>query len=865
MTTPRFVKVLAIATAAAVLAGCPKPVEPGTDGGTTMDMDSGTSCEGQVGCACQAGVCQTGECLGNVCVDCRRGEASCVCRSNGTCNPGLRCASDRCETCPAQSQGCACGAGDTCGQGLTCTNGTCTPATCTAGTSSCPCRASDPKCDSTLYCDVMSVCQTCMPDVAGCPCGAGNACGGGLTCDVPTSRCRAPVTCASLVMSGACKLNQLCTQSAGADAVCVPNTCEANFKWDTRTSTCVACLSANCADEPTCTSDGGVAAMCALEFRECVSSGSPPITFCDACLPGYALNSTNMRCEPLASCGMATCNATEYCDPNNGSPRCLPSPCPRGQALKGSTCDACNLTCTALGETGQVWPFATASNQCICATLQGWFRPSGGVGDPKRCDEDNDGWVKEDADSALDPQLRANARCSIRKVDTVALRDELGIDLRVRSCDVEGLVAAASNPGCAPLPLRLLETEQNDVPGLANELTRAPAYRFADAGVGAGNLLAANALNSLTKACVALTGDFNNNGLDDIAEVPANFPTIMPARAADRDRLEEFAYFVELYTSFYVAPADGGSLGTLVIQENPRCRSGSSADFPLQYPYSDGGWLALGSPGRYDERVADSYWRNCSRRRDPAFNPVQPGFDFAKWSCAVDGGLACTFVPPPHRMLVAPLDPAIDLLRNHGVCEVVPSRPADGQWRGMNHHSQFKCVNVVSGAPVSPFEVAESRFQPSGDLVMNQCRSLGSITVGSGVQSRRPVIECIAPPGLTRRVGFAAVKYRPYGPLASGYGLVQSYQGGCVNEEVETAVLPPMLPTYGTYLCPWPEFDNMYQSDGGMKTRSDRAFGRYSCFGDSPNFLWAPADGGSERATLFWDTDAGSQMFGVLR
>ena len=74
-----------------------------------------------------------------------------------------------------------------------------------------------------------------------------------------------------------------------------------------------------------------------------------------------------------------------------------------------------------------------------------------------------------------------------------------------------------------------------------------------------------------------------------------------------------------------------------------------------------------------------------------------------------------------------------------------------------------------------------------------------------------------------------------------------------------------MLPTYGTYLCPWPEYDNIFQSDGGMKVRSDRAFGRYSCFGDAPNFLWAPADGGVERASLRWGDDAGSQMFGVLR
>ncbi|MBL8919178.1 MAG: hypothetical protein JNJ54_09985 [Myxococcaceae bacterium] len=856
MTHSHLVRGLALALAVVALTGCPRPPDA-MDSGLMTETDGGGTCEGQIGCACQTGgVCVTGECLGTTCVDCRRGEASCVCRSNGTCNAGLRCANARCETCPEQSQGCACGAGGTCGSGLTCTNDTCTPTMCTAGTVSCPCRASDPRCDTSLTCDGMGVCQTCMPDVAGCPCGAGNMCGGGLTCDVGTMRCRAPVTCVSLVMNGTCKLHQLCTEAPGMDAVCIANTCEANWKWDARTSDCVACLSPNCADEPTCTSDGGIGAMCASQFRECVSTGTPPITFCDACLPGYALNSTTMMCQAVPACGSVTCMANEYCDPTGGTPTCRTSPCALGSALDNGTCQPCALSCAGVvGSTGYLWPFKTLG-QCLCATLPGYFLKSGGLGDPIACDSDGDGWVKEDADSSMDPQLRANSRCAIRRAETVVLRDELGVDLRLRSC-VTGLVPEASAPACATLPLRLLETERNDVPGRATALTNAPEYGNADAGAP-GRLLEARELNSLTKACVTELGDYNDNRVNDIAEAPANLPNLMPPRAPDRDRLEEFAYFVELHTSSFT----GNDGGVLVIQERSRC---TSTGFPIQYPYPDGGFVRLGGSNGddYDARNAHSYWRSCARRRDPSLDLSRPGFDLARFNCEPDGGVSCGFVPPPHRMLTLPTDPGLELPRNHGVCEVRPNAPADGRWRGMNHHSQFKCVKAVPAGQVTTngYDVDEARFQPAGDLAMNVCRA----ATGSPVR-----VQCIAPPGLPARLGFAAVKYRPYGPLASGYGFNQSYRGGCVNEDVETAVLPPVLPTYGTYLCPWPEFDNIYQSDGGMKLRSDRAFGRYSCFGDLPNFLWAPAvgglpDGGFERATLRWADDAGSLMFGVLR
>ena len=82
---------------------------------------------------------------------------------------------------------------------------------------------------------------------------------------------------------------------------------------------------------------------------------------------------------------------------------------------------------------------------------------------------------------------------------------------------VDGGVATSADGGssCSGLlPMRLLETARNDIPGSPSGANKAPAY-----GLTAGRLLEAAELNSLTKACASFTGDYNDNKLDDITEV----------------------------------------------------------------------------------------------------------------------------------------------------------------------------------------------------------------------------------------------------------------------------------------------------------------------------------------------------------
>ncbi len=816
MTTSRL-SFLAVLCALALCA-CPKPPPVEEDAG----VDAG--CDGLVGCACVNGACTTGECLGGTCTACTRGESACICRSNGTCNAGLRCTGGRCETCPAGTNGCPCTAASACDNGLVCSSGTCVPQTCVDGTNGCPCRADAPRCDGTQYCDSTMRCQTCSPDVAGCPC-AGGACQGGLQCDTGTTTCRAAKTCSDLYDAGTCPTNQRCDQTPGSDAMCLSGMCVMGFKWNPSTMACVACSSPDCANEPDCAPDGGLATACAAQHRECTMMGQ--VSACGACLPGYAMDSA-MNCVPTPRCGGTTCTLAQFCDVSTGTPTCVPLLCPPGQARDSSnTCTSCGaLTCSGDGLSGRIWSRKTLSDVCVCETLDGWWVRPGGSSVAEPCDSDDDGWVIDDADApsvTIDPALVANRRCTIRKIDRVRLTDEYGVFRDVMSC-AAGLTVFEDGGTCAAIaPLRLLEPKRNDVPGEANASSRAPEY----AG-DAGRLLHASELNALTKGCVSLVADYNADLADDISQVQSKTPV------SELERLRSFAYFMELYTSWY--EPQGGTNGRLVIKERPRC----SADFPLRY---DPSVTNPASPtDLYSRDAGSTYWRSCGRANDPGYAPTLPGFDFAQYTCAQP---PCGVVDPPHPTLSAPTDPATALMRGHGLCELGTSLPADGRWRGMLHHSQFKCVNVTSGT-ASGYGTAQ-KLQTLNRCWADTCDAGPCSTLPAGdaglTQTRVPKLSCVAQPSATAgQVGFAAANFWPYGTQADAGYTEQQYQRGCVNEDTH----------FASYLCPRPEF---------RPFRDDTSFGRYSCFGQRPSFLWCGSPCVPQRSTLFWGGGADAGMW----
>lgn len=829
--------------AALTLPACDAPVavdggtgdgSAGLDGSTTDGGGTDGGCAaGEIGCPCDGGACASGQCVAGTCVDCSVATEGCVCRSNGTCNAGLRCASGLCEECPSGENGCACGAGDTCAGGLVCTAGVCVPSTCVEGALGCPCAATDPVCAGDAYCGDTGICERCATDVAGCPCEAG-VCAAGFACEAGS--CRLARSCADLVTSGACPMGARCDEGVGTDAICFPDECGAGYRHDAIDDECVACASPDCSDEPTCTPGlpHSIDATCLAEHRACQEIAG--VGYCTDCLPGYA--DMGGVCVAGILCGGALCASTEYCDSTSpAGPTCTPWPCPSMTTAIGAS-GTCSVTCTrpcaVTGSTGRYWPFADAGDSCICETLPGYFFDNGGEIAPVLCDADADGWVRQEVQQILDAAVPddaivANARCDVRRVGQVRLVDEYGVGMAISSCD-EGLIANRTTEPCTPMPLRLFETRRNDVPGAAALLGEAPPY------TAGGRRLRAAELSSLTKACVNTLGDYDDDGVEDVGQrqpTPADTSSL-----SESARLRSFAHFVELYTTRYEPPVGLAPHGTLVIAERSRC----DASFPLGY----------GADTAYDPADPSTYWRSCERRRDPDFNAdgAQPGHDFGRWGCSSRSG-SCPAAPMPAHASVSTLpDPSTSLLRGHGLCELGGALPADGTWRGMNHHSQFQCVRVVTdGTESAAYDRGASDFGATGSLVFNDCQvsdcagapgCTDSIApVGVGASS--PIIECARTGGVTPgRVGWAALTYQPYGHVTTGGVPIgdTTYNGGCINEDAEYAVL-----------CPAPEFGYCASAPSG-------AFGRYRCAGWDSLFVWGEDTGTGVRSTVLWADEA---------
>ncbi len=857
----------AAAGLACLIAACSGPPGPEDAGSFDAHVVDASCPAGQVGCACDVDDgCASGACVGGECVDCDRGREGCACRSDMTCSAGSLCdvPTGICVACEAGEQGCACGAG--CAGGLVCEAGVCVPDTCRDGEVACPCAEGDPACEAGAFCDG-TLCQACTAETVGCPCEDG-ACGGGLVCDA--GACREPIGCDALRAAGGCGEHERCDEPAGADAVCSPGECVAGYRWSAVASACVVCASAGCAAEPTCEPGLPTSLDCGAAHRVCVTSdGAGECADCEA---GYA--DVGGTCVEAELCGGAVCTAAQYCDRTDPSaPSCVTRPCGTGDAVQRAdgTCGTCSRACAGPGYTGRIWPFTDLNDVCVCETRPGWYFEAGTVSAAAQCDADGDGWVRAvvgDIVDGGDPALVANARCAVRSADAVVLVDEYGTESVIESC-VQGLLQDRGGAGaCDVFPLRLFETKRNDVAGEAELILastgvdEAPPY--------ATRRFRVNELNSLTKACVSPVGDFDDDGREDLVQVqprPENTATL----ANERDRLRAFAHFVELYrTSWRPSeaippearpdrPADW-PYGRIVIAERSRC---SVSTFPLGY----------GTDTRYasDPMDADdgpSYWRNCTRRRPRAFNAAStaPGSDFGQWVCGARTG-TCDLPPVPANATHVTLpDPSEALVRDHGVCELAGAPPADGVWRGMLHHSQFQCVHVVSNtaATVLEHQRRQQAFSTveASTLVYNRCRLIQCASPIGCTESVGPA----APPGawdprllcdhtvgdapVVDSVGWAAVRYRPYGHVGLDGTIDElAYESGCINEDAEY--------TYAgggevqSYLCPSPEY-------GRCTTAPTDAFGRYHCYGWDSMFLWGTESEGESplrRNVLAWAPD----------
>ncbi|MEL6178398.1 MAG: hypothetical protein AAFS10_05565, partial [Myxococcota bacterium] len=226
------------------------------------------------------------------------------------------------------------------------------------------------------------------------------------------------------------------------------------------------------------------------------------------------------------------------------------------------------------------------------------------------------------------------------------------------------------------------------------------------------------------------------------------------------------------------------------------------------------------------------WWRSCSRRRDGGYEPLEPvGYDFARWNCD-EPGTCPPLEPPGASMSVGQVPP-------HGLCEEGLSDLGD--WRGMNHASQFKCVEIISDElqPEGAYQIRREELwrppsNPTGVQHLNQCRLVActdgdpacqeSAQLGEGANPHEALLECVAdveevidgvpPASLLGVVGFVARRYRDY-------GRPDNYEGGCLDEWAEW---PQLCPGYAVG-----EFQGIPYNAGTVGQSDERNFGRLTC------------------------------------
>ncbi|MBN1946792.1 MAG: hypothetical protein JW797_14050 [Bradymonadales bacterium] len=778
-------------------------------------------------------VCEDGVCVEN---DCEPGTLECSCL-DGECGEELICRDGVCRACPSDVEGCPCDAENACGGGLVCNTDT---HLCEQEPE--PIPTCEPDAEASILADCQSQHRQCVATATWAYCG--DCLTGYLE---ENDACRPLLTCGDLNCAADFRVCTAGTETS--DARC--GSCLDGYLEEGR-----QCWLANCSeDDP-----GSILETCAASFRECVVAATGEPAQCGGCLAGYKGSSTGtcvptcatLACEaqyrecvdgdvPACSgclggfeedddgfCGSTTsCTTSDECPEGTfcvvsslaAAPRCEPPRCGMaaigepGQAMDPTTgiCYPCS-PCTNLddsipeGLTGRIWPLTTEAGDCVCETLDDYFFDAtiGGDYGAAPCDADRDGWVRRTAESYLRPDLsdlalRDNARCTLRTIDRVVLRNEFGQELAIR----------ISHPdlGLNTATVALYEPRATDDQAQALEL-QAP---YGD------NSLNAAELNPFTRFCVDRLADYNDNGISDLTEHDLAKNT---TGHGWMQPFTEFSYFGEIYHGWYADPDDGVGPGAWIIEEVTRCGD----DFPLEYSAD-----------------ASPYWRTCTRRRSSSFNDEDHiGLEFARWSCGWDDASSQpdpevypNGTCPRHRKgdnsrpfvtLPTPLDedpPA------HGVCDpgLDPSVD-DGTWRGMGHHSQFACVEIVRDDAATGPEQLEiydlvANYQPNACGVQRCTEGepdcVDSVRLGpessdplADRNAYAPQIDCQALPPSSEMLGqvlWVASEFVKY-------DVPSEYVRGCIDEGAEWPELCPgqsenpfgsiadgVLDSFGSLIC----------------------------------------------------------------
>ncbi len=283
--------------------------------------------------------------------------------------------------------------------------------------------------------------------------------------------------------------------------------------------------------------------------------------------------------------------------------------CPTSSAqLPDGACKPCGTCDPSIpGLTGNLYPKTSRDGLCVCETKGGYYFTKAIQSTPELCDADKDGWLRITAKQGIDsddPVIKANARCTLRRVEEVKLVNDIGQSKSLYFTS-DGTSVATSPGGSLPL----YESVANDG-GTRSAEQQLPMY-----GTRA---LASEELNSLTKACMSAKADHNGNGLYDVAEWEQMGPPATTSELGDYlPMYTRLSYFLELHTAWFTGTRseNGASFGTYIIQERTRAKT------------TDGLAIAITA----DPGPGGEYWRQCDRKRDSGYVEGAPGttFDFA--------------------------------------------------------------------------------------------------------------------------------------------------------------------------------------------------------------------------------------------
>ncbi|MHC4836860.1 MAG: MopE-related protein, partial [Planctomycetota bacterium] len=330
---------------------------------------------------------------------------------------------------------------------------------------------------------------------------------------------------------------------------------------------------------------------CEAEGRACAES---PTAVCEGCLDHLVEDDAGFCREPF-TCGDLSCGRLECQEAPMGAiadARCV-TPCREDQLWNGRECAPCP-PCDGEGLVG-VERRPTLAGWCICETEPGWFYSTANEVGPVPCDSDGDGWVRENARQVFesgDAVLIDNARCALREIDRVVLRDEADAVVETVLLD-------------APLPL--YESVRNDDDAtLREDWARAelPDDAWGPEGVGVSAAL----LNPFTKLCHDPRADYNHNGHADAYEYGS--APLSPGFRADQRPFNTFSYFLELHRGWFEPLGGDPDQGAWHIAERTRAAS-DTTPVPIRYA-GDADW-----------------WQSCTRRADPDLDQEPPiGMDF---------------------------------------------------------------------------------------------------------------------------------------------------------------------------------------------------------------------------------------------